>query len=101
MEPLNTTIRFDGARAEVGRLAVPDCGQMAIAEVSGLKPEQVTFNGSIGAWRDMELVLGDDLVCRRDRIHCLLVASIHGNITGRSRQFLYFAESSSVRRVLR
>src|SRR5229473_1669231 len=45
MEPLNTTIRFDGDRAEAW---VPSqfqtMDQMAIAEVLGLKPEQVTFH---------------------------------------------------------
>src|SRR3984893_16503154 len=45
MEPLNATIRFDGAAAEAW---VPSqfqtFDQMAIAEVLGLKPEQVTFH---------------------------------------------------------
>jgi isoquinoline 1-oxidoreductase subunit beta len=45
MEPLNATIRFDGDRAEAW---VPSqfqtFDQMAIAEVLGLKPEQVTFH---------------------------------------------------------
>ena len=45
MEPLNTTIRFDGDRAEAW---VPSqfqtMDQMAIAEVLGLKPPQVTFH---------------------------------------------------------
>jgi len=45
MEPLNTTIRFDGDRAEAW---VPSqfqtMDQIAIAEVLGLKPEQVTFH---------------------------------------------------------
>jgi isoquinoline 1-oxidoreductase beta subunit len=45
MEPLNTTIRFDGKAAEAW---VPSqfqtMDQMAIAEVLGLKPEQVTFH---------------------------------------------------------
>jgi isoquinoline 1-oxidoreductase beta subunit len=45
MEPLNTTIRFDGNAAEAW---VPSqfqtIDQMAIAEVLGLKPEQVTFH---------------------------------------------------------
>jgi isoquinoline 1-oxidoreductase beta subunit len=45
MEPLNTTIRFDGDRAEtwVGS-QFQTVDQMAIAEVLGLKPEQVTFH---------------------------------------------------------
>jgi len=45
MEPLNTTIRFDGDKAEAW---VPSqfqtMDQMAIAEVLGLKPEKVTFH---------------------------------------------------------
>lgn len=45
MEPLNTTIRFDGDRAEAW---VPSqfqtLDQMAIAQVLGLKPEEVTFH---------------------------------------------------------
>ena len=45
MEPLNTTIRFDGDRAEAW---VPSqfqtMDQMAIAQVLGLKPERVTFH---------------------------------------------------------
>jgi isoquinoline 1-oxidoreductase beta subunit len=45
MEPLNTTIRFDGAGAEawVGS-QFQTMDQMAIAEVLGLKPEQVVFH---------------------------------------------------------
>ncbi len=45
MEPLNTTVRFDGDRAEVwvgSQFQTVD--QMAIAEVLGLKPAQVTFH---------------------------------------------------------
>src|SRR5260370_35026354 len=45
MEPLNTTVRFDGQRAEAW---VPSqfqtMDQMAIAQVLGLKTEQVTFH---------------------------------------------------------
>jgi isoquinoline 1-oxidoreductase beta subunit len=45
MEPLNTTIRFDGDRAEAW---VPSqfqtMDQMAVAEVLGLTPAQVTFH---------------------------------------------------------
>src|SRR6266849_8846962 len=45
MEPLNTTIRFDGVRAEVwAGSQFQTFDQMAIAEVLGLKPEQVTFH---------------------------------------------------------
>jgi len=45
MEPLNATVRFDGDRAEAW---VPSqaqtLDQLAIAEVLGVKPEQVTFH---------------------------------------------------------
>ncbi len=45
MEPLNATVRFDGDRAEAW---VPSqaqtLDQVAIAEVLGLKPDQVTFH---------------------------------------------------------
>jgi isoquinoline 1-oxidoreductase subunit beta len=45
MEPLNATVRFDGDRAEAW---VPSqfqtMDQMVIAEVLGVKPEQVTFH---------------------------------------------------------
>src|SRR5437764_11827785 len=45
MEPLNTTIRFDGDRAEVwAGSQFQTVDRMAIAEVLGLKPEQVTFH---------------------------------------------------------
>ncbi len=45
MEPLNTTIRFDGDRAETwAGSQFQTVDQMAIAEVLGLKPEQVTFH---------------------------------------------------------
>jgi isoquinoline 1-oxidoreductase subunit beta len=45
MEPLNTTIRFDGDRAEAWAPSqFQTMDQMAIAEVLGLKPEQVTFH---------------------------------------------------------
>src|SRR6266849_7573000 len=44
MEPLNTTVRFDGDRAEVWAGSQFQTGdQAAIAEVLGLKPETVTF----------------------------------------------------------
>jgi isoquinoline 1-oxidoreductase subunit beta len=45
MEPLNTTVRFDGDRAEAwvgSQFQTND--QAAIAEVLGLEPEQVTFH---------------------------------------------------------
>jgi isoquinoline 1-oxidoreductase beta subunit len=49
MEPLNATVRFDGEGAEAW---VPSqfqtFDQMAIAEVLGLKPEQVTFHTEFG-----------------------------------------------------
>lgn len=45
MEPLNTTIRFDNDRAEVwAGSQFQTVDRMAIAEVLGLKPEQVTFH---------------------------------------------------------
>src|SRR5712692_3057655 len=45
LEPLNTTIRFDGDRAETwAGSQFQTFDQMAIAEVLGLKPEQVTFH---------------------------------------------------------
>ncbi len=45
MEPLNTTVRFDGDRAEVwAGSQFQTVDQAAIAEVLGLKPERVTFH---------------------------------------------------------
>jgi isoquinoline 1-oxidoreductase beta subunit len=45
MEPLNTTVRFDEGRAEVwAGSQFQTVDQAAIAEVLGLKPEQVTFH---------------------------------------------------------
>jgi isoquinoline 1-oxidoreductase beta subunit len=45
MEPLNTTARFDGDRAEVwAGSQFQTVDQAAVAEVLGLKPEQVTFH---------------------------------------------------------
>jgi isoquinoline 1-oxidoreductase subunit beta len=45
MEPLNTTVRFDGDRAEVwAGSQIQGVDQIAIAEVLGLKPTQVTFH---------------------------------------------------------
>jgi isoquinoline 1-oxidoreductase subunit beta len=45
MEPLNTTVRFDGDRAEAwAGSQFQTFDQMAVAEVLGLKPEQVTFH---------------------------------------------------------
>jgi len=45
MEPLNTTVRFDGDRAEVwAGSQFQTVDQMAVAEVLGLKPEQVLFH---------------------------------------------------------
>jgi len=45
MEPLNTTVRFDGDRAETwAGSQFQTMDQMAIAEVLGLTPEQVTFH---------------------------------------------------------
>src|SRR2546426_3552436 len=54
MEPLNTTIRFDGDRAEAwAGSQFQTFDQMAIAEVLGLKAEQVTFHTEMaggGVW---------------------------------------------------
>jgi isoquinoline 1-oxidoreductase subunit beta len=45
MEPLNTTVRFDGNRAEAwAGSQFQTVDQMAIAEVLGLKPDQITFH---------------------------------------------------------
>ncbi|HEX3184171.1 MAG TPA: xanthine dehydrogenase family protein molybdopterin-binding subunit [Pyrinomonadaceae bacterium] len=45
MEPLNTTVRFDGDRAEAwAGSQFQTVDHMAVAEVLGLKPEQVTFH---------------------------------------------------------
>ena len=45
MEPLNTTVRFDGDRAEAwAGSQFQTFDQIAVAEVLGLKPEQVTFH---------------------------------------------------------
>jgi isoquinoline 1-oxidoreductase subunit beta len=45
MEPLNTTVRFDGDRAEVwAGSQFQTVDQAAVAEVLGLQPEQVTFH---------------------------------------------------------
>lgn len=45
MEPLNTTVRFDGDRAEAwAGSQFQTFDQIAVAEVLGLKPDQVTFH---------------------------------------------------------
>jgi isoquinoline 1-oxidoreductase beta subunit len=45
MEPLNTTVRFDGDKAEVwAGSQLQGVDQMAIAQTLGLKPDQVTFH---------------------------------------------------------
>lgn len=45
MEPLNTTVRFDGDRAEVwAGSQFQTFDHMAVAEVLGLKPDRVTFH---------------------------------------------------------
>ncbi|HEV8140353.1 MAG TPA: xanthine dehydrogenase family protein molybdopterin-binding subunit [Pyrinomonadaceae bacterium] len=45
MEPLNTTVRFDGDRAEAwAGSQFQTFDQMAIAQTLGIKPEQVTFH---------------------------------------------------------
>ena len=48
MEPLNTTVRFDGDRAEVwAGSQFQTVDQMAIGEVLGLKPDEITFHTEI------------------------------------------------------
>ena len=45
MEPLNTTVRFDGDRAEAwAGSQFQTFDQMAVADVLGLKPDRVTFH---------------------------------------------------------
>ncbi|MCM3901128.1 MAG: xanthine dehydrogenase family protein molybdopterin-binding subunit [Pyrinomonadaceae bacterium] len=45
MEPLNTTVRFDGDRAEAwAGSQFQTVDQMAIAQVLGLKPEEIVFH---------------------------------------------------------
>jgi isoquinoline 1-oxidoreductase beta subunit len=45
MEPLNTTVRFDGDKAEAwAGSQFQTVDQMAVADVLGLKPDQVTFH---------------------------------------------------------
>jgi isoquinoline 1-oxidoreductase beta subunit len=45
MEPLNTTVRFDGDRGEAwAGSQFQTVDQIAVAEVLGLKPQQVTFH---------------------------------------------------------
>src|SRR3989475_6029919 len=52
MEPLNTTVRFDGNRAEVwAGSQFQTVDQMAIAEVLGLKPDQITFHTEMAGGR--------------------------------------------------
>lgn len=65
MEPLNTTIRFDGDRAEawVGS-QFQTFDQMAIAEVLGLKPEQVTFHTEMTGGGFGRRAVGDSHVQR-------------------------------------
>jgi len=49
MEPLNVTVRFDGDRAEAWTTSqMPTFEQAAIAEILGLKPDQVTFRVGFG-----------------------------------------------------
>ena len=65
MEPLNTTIRFDGERAEawVGS-QFQTFDQIAIAEVLGLKPEQVTFHTEMTGGGFGRRAVGDSHVQR-------------------------------------
>jgi len=49
MEPLNVTVRFDGDRAEAWTTTqMPTFEQQAVAEIFGVKPDQVTFHVGFG-----------------------------------------------------
>src|SRR6266478_1375444 len=65
MEPLNTTVRFDGDRAEVWAGSQFQTGdQAAVAEVLGLKPEQVTFHTEMAGGGFGRRAVGDSHVQR-------------------------------------
>ncbi len=65
MEPLNTTVRFDGDRAEVWAGSQFQTGdQAAVAEVLGLKPEQVTFHTEMTGGGFGRRAVGDSHVQR-------------------------------------
>ena len=49
MEPLNVTVRFDGDHAEAWTTSqMPTFEQATVAEILGLKPDQVTFHVGFG-----------------------------------------------------
>ena len=65
MEPLNTTVRFDGDRAEAwAGSQFQTVDQAAIAEVLGLKPEQVTFHTEMAGGGFGRRATGDSHVQR-------------------------------------
>lgn len=65
MEPLNTTIRFDGDRAEVwAGSQFQTMDQIAVGEVLGLKPEQVTFHTEMAGGGFGRRAVGDSHVQR-------------------------------------
>lgn len=65
MEPLNTTVRFDGDVAEVWAGSQFQTGdQAAVAEVLGLRPEQVTFHTEMTGGGFGRRAVGDSHVQR-------------------------------------
>ena len=65
MEPLNTTVRFDGDRAEVwAGSQFQTIDQMAVAEVLGLKPDQVTFHTEMAGGGFGRRAVGDSHIQR-------------------------------------
>ena len=65
MEPLNTTIRFDGDRAEVwAGSQFQTLDQIAVGEVLGLQPERVTFHTEMAGGGFGRRAVGDSHVQR-------------------------------------
>ena len=65
MEPLNTTVRFDGDRAEVwAGSQLQGVDREAIAEVLGLRPEEVTFHTEMAGGGFGRRAVGDSHVQR-------------------------------------
>jgi len=65
MEPLNTTIRFDGDRAEVwAGSQFQTVDQIAVAEVLGLKPDQVIFHTEMAGGGFGRRAVGDSHIQR-------------------------------------
>jgi isoquinoline 1-oxidoreductase subunit beta len=65
MEPLNTTVRFDGDRAEVwAGSQFQTVDQMAVAEVLGLEPQRVTFHTEMAGGGFGRRAVGDSHVQR-------------------------------------